>query len=83
MAHIQSIGAGLYSDLSFARAADPTLPVNAAGWQGMFTTETAVGAPATTDDYTRIVNVRTFLCMVLRRLSRFRVRQMLRPWKSR
>lgn len=63
MAHIASIGAGLYSDLSFAREEDPTLPASEAAWQGMFTAETAVGDAPTTNDYTRIINVREFPAM--------------------
>jgi hypothetical protein len=66
MAHISSIGAGMFSDLSVCRDAVPgTLPTNSAGWQALFATELANGAAgtATVGEFTRIKNVREFPSM--------------------
>jgi hypothetical protein len=66
MAHISSIGAGLFSDLSVCRETVPaTLPTTASGWTDLFATELANGSPATAaaGEFTRIKNVREFPAM--------------------
>jgi hypothetical protein len=66
MAHISSIGAGMFSDLAVCRETVPaTLPTDAAGWTALFATELANGAAATATagEFTRITNVREFPSM--------------------
>jgi len=66
MTHINSIGAGLYSDLSVCRETySGTLPVDEAAWKALFATELANGSAvtATAGEYTRIENVREFPSM--------------------
>ncbi len=63
MAHLASISAGTFSDLSFSIDTLPgTVPSNATGWQALFATEVAVGAAGTASagEFRRIKNVREF-----------------------
>jgi hypothetical protein len=65
MAHISSIGAGMYSDLSVCRETVSSLPANEAAWKALFAAELANGSAttATTGEFTRIKNVREFPAM--------------------
>ena len=65
MAHISSIGAGIFSDLSICRETVSALPADEAAWKALFATELANGSAvtATPGEYTRIVNVREFPSM--------------------
>jgi len=65
MAHISSIGAGLFSDLSVCRETLGSVPTDVTGWKALFATELANGAATTaaTGEYTRIKNVREFPSM--------------------
>jgi hypothetical protein len=59
MAHITSIGAGMFSDLAITRAEfTSALPADAAAWQTLFATE--VAASAAGPGFTRIKDVREF-----------------------
>lgn len=66
MAHISSIGAGLYSDMSVCREAySGTPPASEAAWKALFENELANGSAVTvaTGEFTRIANVREFPSM--------------------
>ena len=67
MAHINSIGAGLFSDLSIAMAStDPTFSTldTAAEFQALFATEIAsVSGTKAANTFVRVGNVRTFPAM--------------------
>jgi hypothetical protein len=65
MAHISSIGAGIYSDLSVCRETVSALPANEAAWKALFAIELANGSAVTAADgeFTRIKNVREFPSM--------------------
>jgi len=65
MAHIGSIGAGLYSDLSICRETWAGEPADEAAWKALFAVELANGdaVTATPGEYTRILNVREFPSM--------------------
>lgn len=66
MAHISSIGAGLFSDLSVCREVyNGTLPANEAAWKALFATELANGTVVSTaaGEFTRILNIREFPAM--------------------
>jgi hypothetical protein len=63
MAHISSIGAGIYTDLSVAvPATDPNFStlVSAATWQPLFATEITASGTAAANTFIRIQNVREF-----------------------
>ena len=65
MAHINSIGAGLFSDLSICRENVASLPADEAAWKSLFALELANGSAVTASagEFTRIVNVREFPSM--------------------
>lgn len=67
MAHINSIGAGMFSDLSIAMAStDPTLSTldTAAEFQSLFATEIdSIGGTKAANTFVRVGNVRTFPAM--------------------
>lgn len=68
MAHINSIGAGLFSDLAVAKPGTPitnfTTYDTAAEFQGIFATEIAnVGGTPATNTFVRIKNIREFPAM--------------------
>jgi len=65
MAHISSIGAGLFSDLSICRETISSVPGDQTTWQALFAAELANGAAVTVaaGEYTRIKNVREFPSM--------------------
>lgn len=67
MAHINSIGAGIFSDLAISLEAVPaTLPTTDAGWMALFATELAEGVitgTATLGEFARIKNIREFPAM--------------------
>ena len=62
MAHISSIGSGMFSDLSVCRELPVTVPTTEAGWKALFAVELANGAAATaaTGEFTRIKNIHEF-----------------------
>ena len=63
MAHISSIGAGIFSDLSICRETyGGTVPTTEADWKALFATEIAAtaAATATAGEFTRIADVREF-----------------------
>jgi len=64
MSHIQTIGAGLFTDLAFspdsADAGLPATPEVITNWMAKFTTEIAIGAASVANDFYRITNVREF-----------------------
>jgi len=63
MAHITSIGAGMFSDLSICREIyGGTVPVDADAWKALFATEISAKAAGTAaaGEFTRIANVREF-----------------------
>lgn len=65
MAHISSIGAGLYSDLSVCLEDYGTMPTTQSGWKALFENEVANGVAegAPTGEFIRITNVREFPSM--------------------
>jgi hypothetical protein len=65
MAHISSIGAGIYSDLSVCRETLSSIPGAEADWKALFVAELSNGAAVTaaTGEFTRIKNVREFPSM--------------------
>jgi len=60
MAHLTSIGAGVFSDLSFSTVAVTTTPTSYADWSTKFATEVALGSASTANSFRRIKNVREF-----------------------
>jgi hypothetical protein len=60
MAHLTSIGAGVFSDLSFSTVSVTTTPTTYADWSAKFATEVALGSASTANSFRRIKNVREF-----------------------
>lgn len=60
MSHLTSIGAGVFSDLSFSTDAVTTTPSAYADWAAKFATEIALGSAAASGGFRRIKNVREF-----------------------
>jgi len=60
MAHLTSIGAGVFSDLAFSTTSVTTTPTTYADWAAKFATEVAPGVAATANSFRRIKNVREF-----------------------
>lgn len=65
MAHITSLGAGVFSDLSICRETYTTVPADSSAWMLNFATELASGAAVTntSGEFTRITDVREFPSM--------------------